>query len=90
MKRWPRSPRASHGASCRCRSPATGRWKIKSAPTPTWSSAVARQQDADNPLVYVQTDASVTHGNSGGPLVNVRGELVGINTFTMSEGADGK
>jgi serine protease Do len=53
-------------------------------------SAVARQQDADNPLVYVQTDASVTHGNSGGPLVNVRGELVGINTFTMSEAADGR
>lgn len=53
-------------------------------------SAVARQQDPDNPLVYVQTDASVTHGNSGGPLVNVRGELVGINTFTMSEAADGR
>jgi len=53
-------------------------------------SAVARQQDADNPLVYVQTDASVAHGNSGGPLVNVRGELVGINTFTMSEAADGR
>jgi serine protease Do len=53
-------------------------------------SAVARQQDADNPLVYVQTDASVAHGNSGGPLVNVNGELVGINTFTMSESADAK
>jgi len=32
----------------------------------------------------------VAHGNSGGPLVNVRGELVGINTFTMSEAADGR
>lgn len=53
-------------------------------------SAVARQQDADNPLVYVQTDASVAHGNSGGPLVNVKGELVGINTFMMSESSDGK
>jgi serine protease Do len=39
------------------------------------------------PIEMLQTDAAINPGNSGGPLINARGEAVGINTLIMTGGA---
>ncbi len=55
--------------------------------TSTFSTGIVSSASRDmEGVMCIQITAPISHGNSGGPLVNVFGEVVGVNTMTLIEG----
>lgn len=52
----------------------------------TSRGVVSRRDRVINGLKYIQTDTAINPGNSGGPLVNMQGEIIGVNTFIIRGG----
>lgn len=49
---------------------------------------VSKARRLYNNLNYIQIDAAINPGNSGGPLVNMQGEIIGVNTFIIAGGTN--
>ena len=49
----------------------------------TTEGIVSRASRVQDDLEYIQIDAAINPGNSGGPLLNIQGEVIGVNTFII-------
>jgi serine protease Do len=52
----------------------------------SYKGRALRLEEQGNPVDMIQTDASINPGNSGGPLINMYGQVVGINTLIITRG----
>jgi serine protease Do len=49
----------------------------------------AKNRDIERLIPFIQTDAAINSGNSGGPLLNLKGEVVGINSMLLASAMSG-
>ncbi|HHH49356.1 MAG TPA: trypsin-like serine protease [Saprospiraceae bacterium] len=49
---------------------------------------VSNKAQEQNGIYYIHHDASLNPGNSGGPLINLKGDIIGVNTFIIQNGND--